>query len=83
MKQKMWGSRYALTVGVKEYEGTLSKDGHFVPDGWICTYWRVGKDVHTTQEEAIMAAEKIRTKQIASLEKQVTLLKALRFSGVA
>ena len=75
----MYCSKYALTSGVTEHDGYFTHTGSFVPEGWTCTYWAVGKDVHDTKEAAYAAAEKMRQKKIASLEKQIAKLRAMTF----
>lgn len=77
----MWCSKYALTDGVKEHKGEC-ENGLFYPEGWKFTNWRIGRDVHETRQIACVAAEKMRKKKIASLEKQIKRLKAISFSAV-
>lgn len=76
--ETMWCSKYALSSGVVAHKGVRKGDS-FTPDGWMCTYWRVGKDVHETREAACAVAEKIRQRKIISLEKQIKNLRETSF----
>jgi hypothetical protein len=40
---------------------------------------KIGRDVHETREEAVKAAEAMRSKKIASLEKQIAKLRKMEF----
>jgi hypothetical protein len=74
---KMWISKYALTKGVYEASGKIVGD-YFYPELEYISC-RIGKEVHKTRKQAIVAAEKTRTKKLASLEKQLAALKELTF----
>ena len=74
-----WITTYALTGGIKEVEGDVchgissdmlscAKEGHFHDSNW-----------HRTKEAALVKAEEMRLKKIASLKKQIEKLEKLRF----
>lgn len=73
---KVWITKYALTKGIREFEGELRGSAvvgpHFVE-------WFYPPDWHKSREDAIAWAEKMRQKKIASLEKQIDRLKSLKF----
>jgi hypothetical protein len=77
--ETMYCSKYALILGITEHNGTLTRNEIFEPEGWAWTYWEVGEDAHKTKEAAIAAAENMRQKRIASLERQISKLRAMSF----
>lgn len=73
-------SRYALTAGIKKAAGEARRDD----PNWIWPHgysgsMKLGRDIHTTYEAAVAAAQAARTKKIASLRKQIAALEALSF----
>jgi len=75
----MFCTKYALTKGITGHRGELITSELFAPEGWSYTPWEVGKDVHETRTEAVAAAEKMRKKKIANLEKQLDKLRKMTF----
>ncbi len=80
---KVWITKYALTQGIFECEVETAFDiskkmvvDKAGPCGGNC-YHR--PDWHETKGAAILRAEEMRTKKIASLEKQIKSLKTLKF----
>lgn len=79
---EMWLSKYALTGGVKAMSVSKIEAGYAWPSGPGFLAWDaflVGKDAHYSKQEAVAAAEIMRNKKIASLEKQLAKLKAMKF----
>lgn len=79
---KMWISRYALSSGICEKEGSIfhGASGDFF-SGDINGFYAIGVHAHETREAALVAAEAMRIKKIASLKKQISKLEKLDFSG--
>lgn len=84
---KIWITKYALTKGILEKEAEI--DFHetmaSVPSadirlGWTDYFHR--PNWHKTQEEARARAEVMRQKKIASLERQLAKLRAIRFDVI-
>lgn len=82
---KVWFSKYALASGIAECLVTLytAYDGvtkyYDVEPGQPLRGIHSIQDAFRTREEAVMDAEERRTKKIASLEKQISKLKKLKF----
>jgi len=73
-------SKYALTRGIYEEKGAISKIDEFrfyakdsFHDGFSKDEW------HKTRGEAVARAEEMRKKKLASLHKQISKLEALKF----
>ncbi len=73
-------TRYALTDGIKEVDGSVSESG------WLtCTYdhrWPrsfPSIDFSEDRDDAVLRAEEMRDKKIKSLKKQIEKLEALSF----
>lgn len=83
MSRTYYLSKYAMSKGVQKLSGSpldtnsisILLDGY---PGWC--YFRLGRDVHTTESAAIVAAEDMRLKKIASLKKQIAKLEKLSFA---
>jgi hypothetical protein len=77
---KVWVTKYATSgKGVIPCED--ARTSHFdtmVVVGSLCLH---GAEWHTTPAAAIARAEEMRTKKIASLEKQIAKLEAMTFSA--
>lgn len=73
---KRWISKYALSTGLYEAEGTISERGYFHTK--MAMVISKGQH-HATIEEAAIIARKMRDKRVASLEKQIASLKARVF----
>ena len=69
-------AKYAISEGVKEVE-IIDRDYRFDYVGLVgySALYVLGRDVFKEKNEALAAAEKIRTKKIASLKKQIEILK--------
>ena len=79
----LYRSKYALSEGkinAAKYEVSSDGDWRRIGGPYYEYYLKLGRDVHETAEGAIKAAEAARAKRIASLEKQITKLKALQFT---
>ena len=77
----VWITKYALTQGILEKEGTLDKDGWFHEnDRFSYLYWSYSyspKEFCLSLSKALEDFEKKRQKQIESAEKRIKRLKAL------
>lgn len=79
---KMWISKYALSSSIREEEGKIfhgAKEDYFAVG--INGFYVIGVHAHETREAALVAAEAMRIKKIASLKKQISKLEKLEFSG--
>lgn len=78
---KVWIVKYALTQGLYEIEGEEYRKGCISQRNTSLPtlYHGEGKEWCRTKEEAIHAAEEMRQKKIASLEKQIEKLKRMKF----
>lgn len=80
---KIWISKYALSSGITEHECEPPRDGgaYVYPGDPFTDYtsFTLGRDAHTTQPEAVKAAEAARVKKIDSLRKQIAKLENLTF----
>lgn len=79
---KVFVSRNALTTGVAEetVDHTDSTSGDYIwskESGWRGL--KIDRDAFVTKEEAIVAAEGMRKRKIASLKKQVEKLEKMVF----
>lgn len=74
---KLFITKYALTNGIEEVEGTLDRGCASTHDRF--TRYFYGNDWHLTREKAITRAEQMRVSKIASLKKQITKLEGLKF----
>ncbi len=81
MKQKVWISKYALSGGIKEYEAEI-RNGSAYPGAPFMSFtgFVLGKDAHLTRDEAVVVAEDMRRRKIASLTKQLSKLEILQFN---
>lgn len=81
----IWISKYALTQGVYPVEASeihKSETMAVVPpvgDLGLTQYFH-GKHWHLTQANANAEAQRMRTRKVASLKKQLERLQALRFN---
>lgn len=84
-KQKFYFlTKYALTEGIKKVKGKVSsistdKATHIITSGNFWTTHKLGRDIHTTLADAQIAAEQMRAKKIASLNKQLDKVRNLKF----
>ena len=79
---KVWISKYALTTGIFERQVKVC-DGNpdmveTMMDKSFQSYFHVG-EWHTTKAEAILKAEDMRQRKIASLKKQLAKLETMTF----
>lgn len=81
---KFFLSKYALTDGIKEAEGKVVKGDTVYAklDGYYSLF-AFGKEAHETREAAVEAAETMRKRKIASLQKQIAKIEELDFSKEA
>lgn len=73
-------SKYALSEGVEKVES----DDRYSKGDWIDLqdrygFYKLGRDIHKVEAEALAAAESMRVKKIASLKKQIAKLEAMTF----
>ena len=86
---KAFSSKYALTEGVREVEGTIVTGSpgtkYFKQSGHRYTQplLTVGKDAHLTRDAAVEAAEFLRERKLASLRRQIAKIEELDFSKEA
>lgn len=78
----VWCIKYALTAGIVQWRGNLHKDGFFSGkpvDDSISGYWQIlpPRDFRADLAEAQKAAEELRVRRIASLEKQLAKLRTM------
>ena len=81
---RVWITKYALTQGIFEADGKICTDidENMIDAGKAGLYHNHYSGIdewHKTKESAIRAAEHMRQKKIASLEKQIARLKKLKF----
>ena len=77
---KVWITKYALTKGIVETETETQNPVWTVFKNNTMLYTKnIGKDFHTSKEEAKLKAEEMRQKKIASLKKQIDKLERMRF----
>jgi len=80
MKIKVWISKYALASGIAEHEAEIKGDTAYPGAPFMSfTGFVMGKDAHDSREGAVVAAEAMRVKKIASVKKQLVKLEKLRF----
>ena len=79
--QRLWKSKYALTEGIKEVVSREDADdsGYIKLEEHCWTRFRIGRDVHATRQEAVLATEAKRVKRLNSLRKKIKKLEALTF----
>jgi hypothetical protein len=71
-KTTVYCIKYALTSGILRLEGEISPDGYFKQFPYhLCGHHLSRNDYRLTIEEAKDAAEALRKRKIASLEKQL------------
>lgn len=79
----VWITKYALTSGIQERRLLEVCSERMItvvppPGEYGCIFFHK-PDWHDTKAEAVAQAEKMRVKKLASLEKQIAQLTALRF----
>ena len=80
---KVWVTKYALTVGIQEYDDAQQTSPNMVCvscNGFHEYFHGEGKEWHVTRESAIRRAEEMRKKKIISLRKSISGLESLTFS---
>lgn len=76
---KIYVTKYALTAGIKECEGTVDGNTATVKnESWGYTYFHKG-EWHMASDSAAKKAEEMRLAKIASLRKQIAKLEATKF----
>lgn len=77
---KIWISKYALSTGITEHEADI-RDGYAHPGApfMAFTAFKIGTDAHESLDLAVAAAERARTKKIASLKAQIAKLERMKF----
>ena len=82
-KKTYWISKGALTVKGEIHQQELVSIGtDYVrnTDSWYNPALKIGRDAHETCEQAVAAAEKARDRKLASLQKQMDVLRAKVFA---
>jgi len=74
-------TKYALTSGIFEAEAEVTEISPTMisTEAYDCYYHK--PHWHTTREEAMIQAEKMRKARIAALHRQLKKLKALKFTA--
>lgn len=78
---KVYISKYALSVGVFEVDGELTREGgisYALPNRGLRQY-HYGSDWHQTKEQAVARAEDMRIRKLKSLDKQIKKLSSIKF----
>ena len=80
---KIWITKYALAQGILEKEGNLFMDDPILAcvlahDNLITAYYHQ-KEWHTTREEAVIEANRMKEKRLVQLKKQIIRLEKLTF----
>lgn len=76
-KIRVWITKYALTEGIKVDDAELC-EGHETMISCGRCYFH-GNDWHRTPEAAILRAEEMRIKKIATVKKQLAKLEKMTF----
>lgn len=78
-----WITKYALTTGVYRITAEGTDCETMISDvGQRYQSHFHGNDWHLTESAALARAEEMRTKKIASLQKQIVKLRAMRFATI-
>lgn len=79
--RKVWLTKYALTGGIEETTTHYDCIGnpYIKVEARSYRIYKLGRDVHLSREGAVKAADAMRKKKIASLQKQLKALEALKF----
>lgn len=77
---KVFITRHALTAGIQEYEAVDITDTMASVKVRGFTNYYHGEDWHLDRAAAVARAEEMRTRKVASVEKQLARLKATAFS---
>ena len=73
---KVWITKYALTSGITEQDAEICQDG-MVKYG---TYqYAHGEEWHYNRPDALLKAEEMRIKKIATLKKSIQRLESMSF----
>ena len=76
-------TKYALSskgkIAALVADGPPSEHGYVYETGWAGRSYKIDRDVFTTPQAAIAAAEAARKKKIASLRKQIAALEKVEF----
>ena len=78
--QKLYVARYALSEGiiVVETDAASPNDGWVRPHGYHI-HLKIGRDIFKTREAAIIRANELCDKKIASLQRQIQKLNGMEF----
>lgn len=79
---KFWVSKYALTAGLQQINAEEVGNGMIRETGnrWNAYYHGEGKEWHRQRVDAEKRAEEMRSRKIASLQKQIAKLEKTKFS---
>lgn len=80
--EKVFITKYALTIGVLEKEAQIYDWGHGYERAYVkeeFSSFSLGKEAFRTREQAMERAEKMRLRKIASLKKQIEALEKMKF----
>lgn len=73
-------TKYALTGGIEKRDDLREGDDGYVHGKPGFEVFKLGRDCFRSRDEAVAAAEKVRLKKIASLEKQIAKLRNMTFA---
>jgi hypothetical protein len=75
-------TKYALSHGIFQVSGRATPEGCFVEASSVNRYFLGKNDWHRSWEAAVAAAEKMKARKIASLNKSIARLSSLQFREV-
>ncbi|MGO4561008.1 hypothetical protein [Rhizobiales bacterium 3FA27D7] len=80
---KVYISKYALSTGITEIEGEISSSypEYVYASAPYRQHFKLGIDAHHSREDAVFAANTMRSRRIFSLKKQLARLEKLSFAG--
>ena len=76
---KVWITKYALTSGITEHNAELCDGDELMKYGTMQYAYGDGKEWHRSYKSALIRAEEMRIKKIASLKKSIAMLEAMSF----
>ena len=80
MVQIYWISKFALTDGITQTEGVVSKEfSDLITTPHFHQAFVLGKEIHLTQNEAIERANQMKITKIKTLQDAIDKLKAIEF----
>lgn len=78
---KAWATKYALTNGIEQVEGTIPSDFPkmlvVVKNGWTSHFHK--PHWHTSEDDAVKQALKMKARKIQALQAQIKRIESLEF----